>query len=156
MFYPVVSTISLGSHTLLDFYYHRDNVEQKSEFASTTPEEGNGTITENRGTRDIQGDEDDPSKDGQRSSGNNLDDHHFLSMLLEQRSLVLVCGEMYTQHLHGIAERTHDRVTDKIANLQNLSQPVSIGDTLQRETRVSLTIRHVPRTVKAKFLFGRR
>ena len=28
LFYPTVSTISLGSHTLLDFYHHIDNTEQ--------------------------------------------------------------------------------------------------------------------------------
>ena len=160
LFYPVVSTISLGSHTLLDFYYHLDGIQQKPECVSTGSEVNgyNHKVEEDENViKEYSGQTEHPeAKQGKNSPASNSEDRHFLSILLERRSLVLVCGEMYTQHLHGIAEQTHDTITNKIVNLQHLSNPVSIGETLQRDTRVSLTIRHVPRTVKAKFLFGRR
>ncbi|RUS80554.1 hypothetical protein EGW08_011694 [Elysia chlorotica] len=155
LFYPVVSTISLGSHTLLDFYYHLDNVQQNPESVDAVPT-GNENNHEEGGNKKAEHTEHPEDNQEKNTPTNNSKDRHFLSILLEPRSLVLVCGEMYTQHLHGIAEQTHDTVTDKIANLQCLSRPVTIGETLQRDTRVSLTIRHVPRTVKTKFLFGKR
>ncbi|CAH1802973.1 unnamed protein product, partial [Owenia fusiformis] len=37
LFYPTVATISLGSHTILDFYHHRQDVEDNS----TAPQLGN-------------------------------------------------------------------------------------------------------------------
>ena len=64
--------------------------------------------------------------------------------------------DMYTQHLHGIAERREDVVTkDTIINLSNCSRQLNDGDTLQRSTRVSLTIRHVPKTLKVKLRLGK-
>ncbi len=60
---------------------------------------------------------------------------------------------MYQQYLHGIAETKEDTVTDKICNGQYLSNPVHHGDTLTRTTRVSLTIRNVPKTIKLKLKF---
>ena len=62
---------------------------------------------------------------------------------------------MYKKYLHGIAERTEDIVTDKICNLSHLGTPVNSGDTLKRSTRVSLTIRHVPKTLKIKLKLGK-
>lgn len=77
-----------------------------------------------------------------------------MSILLEPRSLILVCDDMYKIHLHGIAERTLDEITDKTANLDAVS--AKKGDLLERKTRISLTIRYVPKTLKAKLLFGKR
>lgn len=62
---------------------------------------------------------------------------------------------MYKVHLHGISERKEDIITDKIANLDMCKTTVNKGDTLQRTTRVSLTIRYVPKILKAKLLFGK-
>ncbi|GFS16258.1 alpha-ketoglutarate-dependent dioxygenase alkB homolog 6 [Elysia marginata] len=160
LFYPVVSTISLGSHTVLDFYYHQDNIEQNTQGVNTSvTSEQNQHHREDKNRITDNNKEDEPEQSDhhkENPTANSFENRHFLSMLLERRSLVLVCKDMYTQHLHGIAEQTHDTITNKILNLQSLARPVSIGETLQRQTRVSLTIRHVPRTVKAKFLFGRR
>ena len=83
-----------------------------------------------------------------------MDDRHFLSVLLEPRSLILVCDDMYKSHLHGIAERTTDTISSKVVNIDSCDS-ANIDDILTRTTRVSLTIRHVPRTLKAK-LFLRR
>lgn len=164
LFYPVVSTISLGSHTVLDFYYHQDNVERQAQgntFASAKICQQNQDIGRNNCTAKDYNCEANklpkqPDVWKEDSAAHSFESRHFLSVLLERRSLVLVCGDMYTQYLHGIAEQTQDTISNKIRNLDSLSNPVSLGETLQRETRVSLTIRHVPRTVKAKLLFGRR
>ncbi|XP_033733991.1 alpha-ketoglutarate-dependent dioxygenase alkB homolog 6-like [Pecten maximus] len=120
LFFPTVSTISLGSHTLLDFYYH---IKQEED-----PEKNNCT---------------------------SQDERHFVSILLEPRSLVFVTEDMYKLHLHGIKERTSDEITDKVANLDQCKS-VSVGDNLVRSTRVSLTIRHVPRILKAKLFMGKK
>lgn len=115
LFFSTVSTISLGSHTFLDFYR--------------------------------------PITEAQEST--SLEDRYFTSILLQPRSLVLICDDMYTKYLHGIAERTTDLVTDKVANLDKCDG-VNKGQTLTRTTRISLTIRHVPKTVKNKLIFGKR
>ncbi|XP_021347350.1 alpha-ketoglutarate-dependent dioxygenase alkB homolog 6-like isoform X1 [Mizuhopecten yessoensis] len=120
LFFPTVSTISLGSHTLLDFYYH---IKQ--------------------------------DQDSTQNNSTSLDERHFVSILLEPRSLVFVAEDMYKLHLHGIAERTSDVITDKVANL-DMCKSVSVGDKLTRSARVSLTIRHVPKTLKAKLFLGKR
>ncbi|XP_064600188.1 alpha-ketoglutarate-dependent dioxygenase alkB homolog 6-like [Liolophura sinensis] len=118
LFYPTVSTITLGSHTLLDFYHHINSTDQRS------------------------------------SGSASLAERHFLSLLLQPRSLVLVKDDMYKVHLHGISERVTDEVTDLIANLDSCKD-AHTGDRLTRETRVSLTIRFVPKVLKTKFLFGK-
>ena len=66
----------------------------------------------------------------------------------------MVTGEMYTKYLHGIAERSCDLINDKLANI-DMTNAVT-GSTLERNTRVSLTIRHVPKVLKAKVFLGTR
>ncbi|XP_064622185.1 alpha-ketoglutarate-dependent dioxygenase alkB homolog 6-like [Lineus longissimus] len=120
LYYPTVTTISLGSHTLLDFYYHLKT----------------------------SGDEQEPGEE------TSLESRHFLSILLEPRSLFISRDDMYKVHLHGIAERTEDILTEKVVNIDQCK--MSLGLTLQRTRRISLTIRHVPKVMKAKLLFGKR
>ncbi|XP_005106234.1 alpha-ketoglutarate-dependent dioxygenase alkB homolog 6 isoform X2 [Aplysia californica] len=133
VFYPTVSTISLGSHTLLDFYYHLTNT-------------GNSAPSDSK---------DNPSCETSASEAvSSFKDRHFLSVLLEPRSLVLVCDEMYKVHLHGIDERTCDVITEKVANLDFIS--AKVGDQLERGTRVSLTIRNVPKVLKTSLFFNRK
>ena len=76
-----------------------------------------------------------------------------MSVLLEPRSLFLLTEDLYHNYLHGIAERTYDVITDKVANLDACN--AELGDTLQRTTRISLTIRNVPKTLKLKLNLGR-
>ena len=76
-------------------------------------------------------------------------------MLLERRSLILVRDDMYKVNLHGIAERKEDIVTDNVVNLSQCDS-VKIGDKLERTTRVSLTIRFVPKILKAKLFLGKK
>uniref|UniRef100_A0A7E4V9M9 Fe2OG dioxygenase domain-containing protein n=1 Tax=Panagrellus redivivus TaxID=6233 RepID=A0A7E4V9M9_PANRE len=77
------------------------------------------------------------------------------SMLLQPRSLILIRGEAYESHLHGIADRTADEITEKIFNRPAKLTP---GIGLERGTRISLTIRNVPNvnTKLMNSLFGRK
>lgn len=77
------------------------------------------------------------------------------SMLLQRRSLIIVRDEMYTDNLHGIASRQGDPITDSVVNLCQCDS-VNVGDRLKRATRVSLTIRYVPKVLKAKLFLGRK
>ncbi|XP_070378249.1 alpha-ketoglutarate-dependent dioxygenase alkB homolog 6 isoform X4 [Dermacentor albipictus] len=75
---------------------------------------------------------------------------HIGSLLLERRSLLITSGAMYTDYLHGIEGRTKDIIDDSIKNIDACS--VKRGTVLQRETRVSLTIRVVPKVLRANVL----
>ncbi|XP_071832863.1 alpha-ketoglutarate-dependent dioxygenase alkB homolog 6-like isoform X2 [Apostichopus japonicus] len=112
LFYPVVTTINLGSHSVLQFSHH--SVKQQMV--------------------------DDGSKD--------------FSLLLQPRSLLMLKNVVYTDYLHGIAELSKDTLGDDIVNLDATGQ--ALGDCLLRETRVSLTIRYVPKTLKVKLMLGKR
>lgn len=56
---------------------------------------------------------------------------------------------MYKKYLHGIKEISEDMITEKIVNydINNLK----LGQVLKRSTRVSLTIRRVPKVLKNLF-----
>lgn len=58
---------------------------------------------------------------------------------------------MYTKYLHGINEVETDEINSKIVNASQ--QGHKIDDVLLRETRLSVTIRHVPKVLNVK-LFG--
>uniref|UniRef100_A0A182RRT6 Fe2OG dioxygenase domain-containing protein n=1 Tax=Anopheles funestus TaxID=62324 RepID=A0A182RRT6_ANOFN len=111
LFYPTITTISCGSHTVLEYY---DQIEDN------VPDT-NGTIVR----------------------------QHTASILLEPRSLLVVKDDMYHKYLHSIADREQDVIDDKVINLPMLSN-VNVGDVLCRSKRISLTIRHVPKTSKMK------
>ena len=104
----------------------------------------------------------------------------MFSLLLEPLSLLILQNDMYTRYciyyicfvydygitlgcicilyvyydryLHGISLRRQDTVSDRqrVVNGSRLGQPLSFGGELIRSTRVSLTIRHVPKTFKIK------
>ena len=73
---------------------------------------------------------------------------HF-SLLLEEGSLLVQTGEVYERYLHGIEEVKEDHITQSVANL-HLCKGVNVGDVISRTTRVSLTIRNVPKVSKFK------
>uniref|UniRef100_W5NC29 AlkB homolog 6 n=1 Tax=Lepisosteus oculatus TaxID=7918 RepID=W5NC29_LEPOC len=110
LYFPTVTTISLGSHTLLDFYRPISTAQEQ---------EGVPQTEENR---------------------------YLLSLLVEPRSLLVLRDDMYTRFLHGVRGVARDTVTESVANLRAVS--AELGDSLSRGTRVSLTIRHVPRVLK--------
>ena len=108
LFYPTVATISLGSHTLLNFY---------------------------------------------KKLTDNQPEHHSkkeFSLLLQPRSLVVLKHDAYTSFMHGIDEVNCDSITDEIANLNSCDKQIKLGDSLNRNTRISLTIRYVPKVLKMK------
>ena len=84
----------------------------------------------------------------------SLESRYHCSVLLEPRSLVVVTGEMYTSYLHGIAERDVDTLGAHVANLTHCGTPYSVGQTLPRTTRLSLTIRNVPKVLKVHLKLG--
>ena len=86
-------------------------------------------------------------------STSSLEDRYFTSVLLEPRSLFLLTGDLYHNYLHGIAERTNDVISERVANLESCKS--AIADTLERATRISLTIRNVPKILKFKLNLGR-
>jgi alkylated DNA repair protein alkB family protein 6 len=76
------------------------------------------------------------------------DDVKVASLLLERRSLVVLQDDMYTKYLHTIAEVHCDTLSGTEANLELCGGQYTTGAELQRATRISLTVRHVPRTSK--------
>nr|XP_045598452.1 alpha-ketoglutarate-dependent dioxygenase alkB homolog 6-like isoform X2 [Procambarus clarkii] len=116
MFYPTISTINVGSHSVLDLY---------------TPL---------------------PSNEGMEQS-QSLSRRHIGSLLLEARSLLILQEDMYTHYLHGISQVTQDTLSQDMFNFEQCSS--MLGDVLTRGKRISLTIRHVPKVLKAKLVFGR-
>ncbi|XP_043283214.1 alpha-ketoglutarate-dependent dioxygenase alkB homolog 6 isoform X2 [Venturia canescens] len=115
LFHPIVTTISCGSHTLLEFV---KRLETEDEHKKVTEPE--------------------------------------FSFLLEPRSLLVLQENLYHDYLHSIAERDTDIISSqKTKNLNLCSGNYHNGDVLERGTRLSLTIRHVPKTSKLKIKLGR-
>jgi alkylated DNA repair protein alkB family protein 6 len=69
-----------------------------------------------------------------------------MSLLLQPRSLFIFTDEAYKSYFHGIEEREQDTVTNVVANA--MAAVVSVGDQVERGTRLSLTIRIVPNTIQ--------
>lgn len=116
LYHPTVTTLSLGSHTLLDFY---------KPVGSTLAD-----------------------------APQTEDDRFLFSLLVKPRSLLILQEQTYQRLLHGIRPCDRDTLSEKVLNLGAAgAQP---GETLSRGTRVSLTIRHVPKVTKAKLLLGRK
>lgn len=120
LYYPTVSTISLGSHTMLD-------------------------LCEPRQPKD-----DDPTEQPRTPPG------PATSLLLEPRSLLVLRGTAYTRLLHGIAAARVDAL-DAASLPPNAAACPSArpGARLVRGTRVSLTIRRVPRVLRAGLLLSK-
>ncbi|KAI5631061.1 2OG-Fe(II) oxygenase superfamily domain-containing protein [Phthorimaea operculella] len=76
------------------------------------------------------------------------------ALLLEPRSLLILKDELYTDHLHAIEEVKCDILDETISNLDLCSDNYVRGSTIDRETRISLTMRHVPKTTTFKLNFG--
>jgi alkylated DNA repair protein alkB family protein 6 len=74
------------------------------------------------------------------------------SLFLEPRSLLVQQGNIYETYLHGIDEKYEDILDNSIFNVPSNYQ---MNQSLKRETRVSLTIRHVQKVSKLKIKLGR-
>lgn len=79
---------------------------------------------------------------------------YMLSLLVQQKSLLILQDDMYKCYLHGIQGVSEDILSEHVVNLS--STGALVGDALPRSTRVSLTIRHVPKVVRANLLLGKK
>ncbi|XP_063601979.1 alpha-ketoglutarate-dependent dioxygenase alkB homolog 6-like [Penaeus indicus] len=136
LFYPTITTISLGGPCQLNLYRPHTPLQNHNEEQATGTENG--------------------EQNGEQESNNleyDLEARYVGSLLLEARSLLVLQEDLYTTFLHGIEETKQDVVTNKILNLESCT--ANVGETVERSTRISLTIRHVPRVIKAKLLLGK-
>lgn len=79
-----------------------------------------------------------------------------ISLLLEPRSLLVLRGTAYTRLLHGIAAARVDPLDTASLPLNAAACPSARpGACLVRGTRVSLTIRRVPRVLRAGLLLSK-
>uniref|UniRef100_A0A0N5BYI8 Fe2OG dioxygenase domain-containing protein n=1 Tax=Strongyloides papillosus TaxID=174720 RepID=A0A0N5BYI8_STREA len=76
----------------------------------------------------------------------SFDDRYIGSMFLERKSLVMLSDDIYSKHLHSIAEREEDVITENVFNLSQTK--LNVGDVVKRTTRISLTYRHVDKVSK--------
>ncbi|XP_043846420.1 alpha-ketoglutarate-dependent dioxygenase alkB homolog 6 isoform X3 [Dromiciops gliroides] len=120
LYYPTVSTISLGSHTVLDLYPPRGPDLDKE------PQEEQPQIRPK------------------------------FSLLLEPRSLLVLRGEAYTHLLHGIRPTASDSLTETPVANASACPSAQPGALLPRGTRVSLTIRRVPRVLRTSLFLSKR
>ncbi|TXT08690.1 hypothetical protein VHUM_02818 [Vanrija humicola] len=142
-FRPLVATLSLGSHTVLDLHHY---ISPSTPSPPMIPTEG--------------------------SVGRAIAAVPLGHVLLMPRSLFVLTGSAYTAHLHGIAERSADWVVRDesvqkdtvdadgappvvVANAGLLGDPKvqaaiqsDAGWTAERGTRVSLTFRHAEKVLK--------
>ena len=96
VFYPVICTINLSSHTVLNLWPKKEQVSEAEKCC----------------------------------------------ILLEARSLVVIRDDAYTSYLHGIDEIKSDLLDEKICNLSQCKGR-KVEDVLQRDRRISCTIRYV-------------
>lgn len=155
LYFPTIATVTLGSHAVLNFY---DKTDSSSDPAGKQEKAPAATET---GTEAVQN-EGQVSGDALASAQQpvNAWGAPRYSLLLEPNSLVVMRDSLY-QMLHGIDEVVSD-VVDPAA-LRNLplcgGGPYTAGQVLPRGTRLSFTIRNVPRVVKLRglgFLAGGR
>lgn len=92
-------------------------------------------------------------QDESTDSHDSVNARHVMSLLLEPRSLLILTEDLYKNYLHGIGEKKHDSIGNMIQNLDFCQ--AKFGQTIERSTRISLTIRHVPKTLKVKLKIGK-
>ncbi|XP_037070645.1 LOW QUALITY PROTEIN: alpha-ketoglutarate-dependent dioxygenase alkB homolog 6-like [Pollicipes pollicipes] len=130
LFTPVITTVSLGSHALLDLYRPRRDAQESSQ--------GGGLLEDSPQKAGLQEEEEEECEDGRPVL--------LGSLLLEPRSLLVVRQDAYHSVLHGIEPVREDTITPTVYNAAG--RPT--GQRLVRSTRVSLTIRHVPKVLKVR------
>lgn len=134
LFYPVVTTISCGSHTLLDFYKRLETTEVDTAIYN---KEDCYIIMHTLMRYILFLQQQQPKLE--------------FSLLLERRSLLVLQKDLYHNYLHSISERDADSITESsIKNLHMCVEKFTEEETVKRGTRLSLTIRHVPKTSKLK------
>ena len=126
LYFPVIATLNLGAHTVLNYYKNSDRVKiafslfLESRFFFLFHFEWNNMILTSVS--------------------------HFRSLLLQQ-------DQMYNEYMHGILEKEEDTIDETIVNLNKSSS--LMGSSVPRKTRISLTIRHVIKTKKIQIKLSR-
>ncbi|XP_039952858.1 alpha-ketoglutarate-dependent dioxygenase alkB homolog 6 [Bactrocera neohumeralis] len=130
LFHPIITTITCGSYTVLNFIER--NVTRSNDKQCRLHKYNNDaeSLQQESLTREIN-----------------------FKMLLEPRSLLILKDELYNNYLHGIDEVKQDVLCDKICNYENCERVHKMGSILKRGIRISLTIRHVPKTTTMKLKF---
>ncbi|XP_019540720.3 alpha-ketoglutarate-dependent dioxygenase alkB homolog 6 [Aedes albopictus] len=109
LFHPTITTISCGSHAVLEFHEPQESADEGKTTMQRVP---------------------------------------VTKLLVEPRSLLILKDDMYHKYLHSIAEVERDVIDRSVANLSRNN--FQLNDVLDRTTRISFTIRHVPKTSKMK------
>jgi alkylated DNA repair protein alkB family protein 6 len=134
-YYPLVATVSLGAAIVLDLYEKESKKEEDEEGSRREEQAG--------------------------LEADSLRIPRF-RVLQERRSLLVTRGKVYSDFLHGIAERVvdGDLGAETICNWELLADKDGfLGGSYERVTRTSLTYRDVLKVAKVgstlKFLGGR-
>ncbi|GAB0087742.1 alpha-ketoglutarate-dependent dioxygenase alkB homolog 6 [Sergentomyia squamirostris] len=83
-----------------------------------------------------------------------VEDVQMCEILVEPRSLLLIKDDAYHNYLHSIEECSQDIIGEHVANLSLCENNHELGTVLTRSCRISLTIRHVPKTSKMQIKLG--
>lgn len=114
VYYPMVAILSLGSPCIFSFY----------------PQSGSEDTMKWDQENNVPGGHQDGSVP-------------ICSVLLEPRSLLIFSHAAFWNHRHGISAVKADQVTPLVCNLAQCSGSYRAGDSVQRQRRVSLTMRHL-------------
>ncbi|OXB37217.1 hypothetical protein J007_03024 [Cryptococcus neoformans] len=141
-FQPLVATISLGSHTVLDLHHYISSTSPSPPMIATISSMDNDSGNSARPVAAVP----------------------LAHLLLLPRSLLILSSSLYTSHLHAIAAKTQDSVKAggaddgdvvAVANAELLGDPAvmeSLRDggvwVKERGVRTSLTFRHAQKVIK--------
>ncbi|KAL7423580.1 hypothetical protein Q5752_001160 [Cryptotrichosporon argae] len=136
-FFPLVATLSLGSHTVVDIHHYVSD-DPSPPMTARPPEVADA-----------------PAR------GRPIAAVPLAHLLVMPRSLLLLSSSLYTSHLHGISPTTSDTVAGApregatvVANARQLGDAKVVsaiqgeGWTKSRWTRTSLTFRRTERVLK--------
>lgn len=117
VYFPRAAIVSLGSHCIFDFYPRYDLDEDERGFSW--------------------------DRDKEVPAGPDMPPalKPSMSLLLEPGSLLVFSGDAFIHHRHGISAVESDEIGPQVRNAKDIG--LSVGDTLNRGRRVSLTIRHL-------------
>ncbi|KAF3319064.1 hypothetical protein TWF173_003520 [Orbilia oligospora] len=155
-YFPVVCTVSLGAHIILQVTPKKKMVIDHNNNNSSKE----GEDRENGSSETIT---DDNNDDNKNDDNDNIQTTVY-KIFQEPNSLLITTDDMYTEHLHGIeAVKVDEGLTDQtVANWELLSEEtrrriVEGGGKVEREeVRISLTYRDVLKVKDAGKLFGGR
>lgn len=154
LFYPVICTISCGSHAVLEFYEKEQDGDDKNMSCTQT---SNGCIAKNHSAISTSVTNTTSSEPLTNSMDSNPPKRKLVcQLLIEPGSLLILKDDMYNKYLHSISEVTEDLITNNFANIERcVGFKNRIGEIVKRDRRISLTIRHVPKTTsKLKLRLG--